>query len=84
MEYFIPKDKFLIKNSQDTKNETISITSSTSSSEQISAAYAAQIQAMQYDSTATMMSNAYTNLASIKNKQNSTVKLFSSLVNKNV
>lgn len=79
-------DDYLVTeaNSQDTKNETISITSSTSSSEQISAAYAAQIQAMQYDSTATMMSNAYTNLASIKNKQNSTVKLFSSLVNKNV
>ncbi len=79
-------DDYLVTeaNSQDTKNETISITSSTSSSEQISAAYAAQIQAMQYDSTATMMSNAYTNLASIKNKQNSAVKLFSSLVNKNV
>ena len=79
-------DDYLVTeaNSQDTKNETISITSSTSSSEQISAAYAAQIQAMQYDSTATMMSNAYNNLSSIKNKQNITVKLFSSLVNKNV
>lgn len=71
-------------NSEDSKKETISTTSSTSSSEQISAAYAAQIQAMQYEATTTMMVNAYTNLSSIRNKQNSTVKLFSSLINKNI
>ncbi len=69
--------------SQDTKNETISMTSSTSSSEQISSAYAAQIQAMKYDSTANMMADAYKNLASINNKKSSTVKLFSSLINTN-
>lgn len=71
-------------NSEDTKNETISTTSSTSSSEQLSAAYVAQIQAAQYEATTTMMVNAYTNLASIRNKQSNTVKLFSSLINKNV
>ncbi len=71
-------------NSEDTKKETISTTSSTSSSEQISAAYAAQIQAIKYEATTNMMVNAYTNLSSIRNKQNSTVKLFSSLINKNV
>ncbi len=70
--------------SEDTKNETVSLTSSTSSSEQISAAYAAQIQAMQYDSTATMMSNAYLNLASVKNKQSGLQKIFSTLVNTNM
>ena len=70
--------------SEDTKNEKISTTSSTSSSEQISAAYAAQIQAMQYEATTSMMVNAYTNLASIRNKQDNTVKLFSSLINKNI
>lgn len=69
--------------SEDSKNETVSLTSSTSSSEQISSAYAAQIQAMKYDSTATMMSDAYKNLSAIKNKKNSTVKLFSSLINTN-
>ena len=42
-------------NSEDTKNQTISLTSSTSSSEQISSAYAAQIQAQRYDATATMI-----------------------------
>lgn len=71
-------------NSEDTKNEKISTTSSTSSSEQLSAAYVAQIQAARYEATTSMMVNAYTNLASIRNKQNSTVKLFSSLVNKTI
>lgn len=71
-------------NSEDTKKETISTTSSTSSSEQLSAAYVAQIQAARYEATTTMMVNAYTNLASIRNKQDSAVKLFSSLINKNV
>ncbi len=69
--------------SEDTKNETISTTSTTSSSEQISAAYVAQIQAQRYEATTTMMTNAYTNLASIRNKKSSTVKLFSSLINTN-
>ena len=70
--------------SEDSKNEKISLTSSTSSSEQISSAYAAQIQAQKNQATADMMAAAYKNLASIKNKQSSTVKLFSSLVNKSV
>ena len=79
-------DDYLVSegNSEDTKKETISLTSSTSSSEIISAAYAAQVQASQYDSTATMMSDAYLNLSSIKNKKSSLVKLFSGLVNKSV
>lgn len=67
-------------NSSDTTNKTISITSSTSSSEQISSAYAAQIQAQKYDATSSMLSNAYLNLASIKNKQTHLSKLFSSLI----
>lgn len=71
-------------NSEDTKKEQISTTSSTSSSEQLSAAYVAQIQAARYEATATMMVNAYTNLDSIRNKQSDSVKLFSSLINKNV
>ena len=70
--------------SEDSKKETITKTSSTSSSEQLSAAYAAQIQATRYEATTTMMVNAYTNLASIRNKQDGVVKLFSSLINKNV
>ena len=69
--------------SQDTKNETISTTSTTSSSEQISAAYVAQIQAQRYEATTTMMTNAYTNLSSIRHKKSSSVKLFSSLINTN-
>lgn len=67
--------------SEDSKNETISLTSSTSSSEYISSAYAAQIQAQQYSATATMMSDAYTNLAAIKNKQSGASKIFSTLLN---
>ncbi len=72
---------YLVKeaNSEDTKNQTISLTSSTSSSEQISSAYAAQIQAQRYDTTATMLSDAYTNLSSIKNKPTGLQKLFSKL-----
>ena len=71
-------------NSEDTKNEKISTTSSTSSSELLSAAYAAQIQATKYEATTNMMANAYLNLSSIRNKQSNTIKLFSSLINKNV
>lgn len=76
-------DDYLVKegNSEDTKNKTISLTSSTSSSEQISSAYAAQIQAQKYESTATMLSNAYLNLSSIKNKQTGVEKIMSGLVN---
>lgn len=70
--------------SQDSKNETISLTSSTSSSEQISSAYAMQIQAQRYDATTTMLSNAYTNLLSIRNKKTGAQKLFSNLINKSV
>lgn len=71
-------------NSEDTKKEQISTTSSTSSSEQISAAYAAQIQATKFEATSNMMVNAYTNLSSIRYKQAGSVKLFSSLINKNI
>ena len=70
--------------SEDSKNETISLTSSTSSSEQISSAYAAQIQAQSYQATANMMADAYKNMFSIKNKQSGAVKIFSNLINKNV
>lgn len=70
--------------SEDTKNKKISLTSSTSSSEQISSAYAMQIQAQRYQATATMMADAYKNLLSIRNKESSITKLFSSLVNKSV
>ena len=66
-------------NSEDTKNKTISLTSTTSSSEQISAAYAAQIQAQSYSATATMMSDAYTNMSSINKKASGLEKLFSNL-----
>jgi hypothetical protein len=67
--------------SDDSKNETISLTSSTSSSEQISSAYAMQIQAQKYEATTTMLSDAYSNLSSIKNKSTGAAKLFSSLIN---
>lgn len=72
---------YLVKeaNSEDTKNQTISLTSSTSSSEQISSAYAAQIQAQRYNATATMMTDAYSHLSSIKNKPTGLQKLFSKL-----
>lgn len=70
--------------SEDSKNEKISLTSSTSSSEQISSAYAAQIQAQSYQATANMMADAYKNMFSIKNKQNGVVKMFSSLINKSI
>lgn len=70
--------------SEDSKNETVSLTSSTSSSEQISSAYAAQIQAQSYQATANMMADAYKNMFSIKNKQSGAVKIFSNLINKNV
>lgn len=70
--------------SEDSKNEKISLTSSTSSSEQISSAYAAQIQAQSYQATANMMADAYKNMFSIKNKQSNAVKMFSSLINKSI
>ena len=69
--------------SEDAKKEIISTTSTTSSSEQISAAYVAQIQAQRYEATTTMMTSAYTNLASIRNNKSSAVKLLSSLINTN-
>lgn len=70
--------------SEDSKNEKISLTSSTSSSEQISSAYAAQIQAQSYQATANMMADAYKNMFSIKNKQSGVVKMFSTLINKSI
>lgn len=70
--------------SEDTKNKTISLSSSTSSSEQISSAYAAQIQAQKYEATTTMLVDAYKNMSSIKNKQSGASKLFSSLINKSI
>lgn len=49
----------------------------------ISAAYAAQIQAQSYSTTATMLSNGYLNMASITSKASNTheAKLFSCLLN---
>lgn len=80
------RDDYLVTeaNSEDTKNRTISLTSSTSSSEQISAAYVAQIQAQRYEATSTMLSNAYSNLASINNKASKSDNLMSSLLNTSV
>jgi len=65
--------------SPDSRNETISLTSSTSSSEQISSAYAAQIQAQKYQATASMMSDAYTNFSSMTTKKTATEKLLSTM-----
>ena len=65
--------------SPDSKNETISLTSSTSSSEQISSAYAAQIQAQKYQATATMMSDAYLNFSSMTTKKTASEKLLSTI-----
>ncbi len=70
--------------SQDTEDETISLTSTTSSSEQISSAYAMQLQAQQYQATGTLLSDAYTNLAKIKADKNPTVQLMANLVNRTV
>ncbi len=80
------RDDYLVTeaNSEDTKNKTISLTSSTSSSEQISAAYVAQIQAQRYEATSTMLSNAYSNLAAINNKATKSDNLMSSLLNTSV
>lgn len=79
-------DDYLVKeaNSEDTKNQTISLTSSTSSSEQISSAYVAQIQAQRYEATNTMLTNAYSNLASINNKASKSDNLIASLLNTSV
>lgn len=76
-------DDYLVKeaDSEDSKNKTISLTSSTSSSEQLSSAYAAQIQAQKYDATAVMLSSSYTHLTSIKNKANHSDNLMASLIN---
>lgn len=71
-------------NSQDTEKKTISLTSSTSSSEQISSGYAAQIQAQKYQATTTMLVDAYKNMSSIKNKKSGASKLFSNLINTSV
>ena len=46
----------------------------------ISAAYAAQIQAQSYATTANMLSNAYLNMASINTKTDKTAQLFSALL----
>lgn len=75
-DYLVTENK-----STDSENQTISLTSSTSSAEYISSAYAAQIQAQKYEATATMLSDAYTNLSSIKSKQDKTSQLFSTLLN---
>ena len=74
-DYLVTENK-----STDSENQTISLTSSTSSAEYISSAYAAQIQAQKYEATATMLSDAYTNLSSIKSKQDKASQLFSTLL----
>lgn len=67
--------------SDDTKNKKISIVpSETTSSGRLSAGNAMLIQAQRYQSTAQMLAVGYLNMASIKNKQNATAKLFSSLL----
>lgn len=67
--------------SDDTKNKKIStVPSETSSSGRLSAGNAMLIQAQRYQSTAQMLAVGYLNMASIKNKQNATAKLFSSLL----
>ena len=72
---------YLVKegNSSDSKNKTISKTSSVSSSEQISSAYAAQIQAQKYDATTSMLTNAYLNFAEVTNKKTPAEKLLSTI-----
>lgn len=79
-------DDYLVTeaNSEDTNNKTVSLTSSTSSSEQISSAYAAQIQAQRYEATTTMLTSAYSNLASINNKASKSDNLMASLLNTSV
>ena len=75
--------------SEDSKNKKVTTTAdqelaaSTGSygTTTISAAYAAQIQAQSYSTTATMLSNAYLNLASINTKTNKTDQIFSTLLN---
>ena len=74
-DYLVTENK-----STDSENQTISLTSSTSSAEYISSAYAAQIQAQKYEATATMLSDAYTNLSSIKSKPAKTSQLFTTLL----
>lgn len=67
--------------SDDTKNKKIStVPSETTSSGRLSAGNAMLIQAQRYQSTAQMLAVGYLNMASIKNKQNATAKLFSSLL----
>ena len=72
---------YLVKegNSSDSKNKTITKTSSVSSSEQISSAYAAQIQAQRYDATTTMLTNAYLNFAEMTTKKTAAEKLLSTI-----
>ena len=67
--------------SDDTKNKKIStVPSETTSSGRLSAGNAMLIQAQRYQSAAQMLAVGYLNMASIKNKQNATAKLFSSLL----
>lgn len=70
------------KNKKITKTVDQELANSTGSygTTTISAAYAAQIQAQSYSTTATMLSNAYLNLASINTKTNKTAQIFSTLL----
>lgn len=71
------------KNEEITKEPDRELANSTTGSYgtmSISAAYAAQIQAQSYATTATMLSNAYLNMASITAKTDKAAQLFSSLL----
>ncbi|MBR1604519.1 MAG: hypothetical protein IJ660_00235 [Alphaproteobacteria bacterium] len=64
-----------------TKDMELEASTNTYGTTTISAAYAAQIQAQSYATTATMLSNAYLNLADINTKTNKTAQMFSTLLN---
>ncbi|MCQ2740646.1 MAG: hypothetical protein MJ210_00810 [Alphaproteobacteria bacterium] len=72
---------YLVKEgySSDSKNKKITKTSSVSSSEQISSAYAAQIQAQKYEATTTMLTNAYMNFSEMTTKKTAAEKLLSTI-----
>lgn len=72
------------KNKEITQTKNMELAASTGSygTMTISAAYAAQIQAQSYATTATMLSNAYLNMASVTSgNTNKGAQLFSTLIN---
>ena len=72
------------KNKEITQTKNMDLAASTGSygTMTISAAYAAQIQAQSYATTATMLSNAYLNMASVTSgNSDKGTQLFSTLIN---